>query len=634
MPTDPASALTVPDAPTNVSASPVSAGEIDLTWDAMQGADTYTIVVTLDGGTDYSTVATGVTGTSYPDMTATPGTTQAYGVLAVDATGSSLGGLSNSVLTVPASQSDFAATPISTGEIDLSWTDVTGATSYTIQRKTGAGDFSPITSPALDGTETSFQDTTVSAGTSYTYEIVGTDDTGDSDPTDSSALTIPGTVSSLTSHIISNSEIDLSWAAPGGTVSGYRACARPAACSPSLAQTCLPARSVSNDTGLTSASTYSYKVLAFNTTGPGATTATGTLTTLTDAPTDVTASGTTTSSATIDWTGVTGATGYEIDHNDGQGWTDITTVDSSTFEYVDTGLNSGATYSYRVLGIDAGGASAPSDTADALTLAAGPATVTATPINAGEIDLTWDASNGRDTYIIFRKAGPGCSDRSRRASRRPAIRTPPRPAAPITPIRSSRSTPPATAAAPTAATVTTVPDAPTGFTAGAEFPVRRSTWPGPIPPGATLYEVDRQNLDSTWTPLDSTLGPAVDSYADTGLDAGTHYTYRVIAIDDTGPSLAADPESGLTSPAAPTTVVASPISAGEVDLTWDAMTGADTYSVSVSSDGGLTIPHWSPELLGTSYADTTVSGGTSYLYQIVATIATGDSDPGTSNERP
>ena len=56
--------------------------------------------------------------------------------------------------------------------------------------------------------------------------------------------------------------------------------------------------------------------------------------------------------------------------------------------------------------------------------------------------------------------------------------------------------------------------------------------------GATAYEVDRQNLDGSWQMLSNTIDPSDTSYPDTSLTPGTSYTYRMEAIDATGPSVA------------------------------------------------------------------------------------------------
>jgi len=70
-----------------------------------------------------------------------------------------------------------------------------------------------------------------------------------------------------------------------------------------------------------------------------------------------------------------------------------------------------------------------------------------------------------------------------------------------------------------------------------------------------------------------------------------------------------------------------------IDLTWDAVAGTVTYNVYREADGGC--PQGTPELLvsgltGTSYSDTTVSGGTIYTYVVTATKSADDCESGLS----
>ena len=310
----------------------------------MTGADTYTITVSTDGGSHYSALASGVSDTSYQDTAATAGTSHLFQIVAVDATGASDPGTSNAALTVPAAQSDFAATPVSAGEIDLSWTDVTGATSYTVERKTGAGSFAPITSPALAGTVHALMDTGVSPATSYTYEIFGTDATGNSTATNSSTvLTVPGAVSITTQTVVGTGEIDIAWTADTGTVSGYRVL-RSSNLGMSFTQVGSDlSNSVTslNDTGLSAGTTYIYRVLALNATGHSGNSDSNELTTIPAIPGDFGVNAVSNTEIDLTWTDVTGATAYEVDRRNLDGsWTTLTsTIDPSDTSYADTGLD-------------------------------------------------------------------------------------------------------------------------------------------------------------------------------------------------------------------------------------------------------------------------------------------------------
>ena len=94
------------------------------------------------------------------------------------------------LLTIPAVPGSFTATPINAGEVDLSWSDVAGAASYTIERATNGGQYGPLVSGLASNVAT-YPDTTVSAGTIYQYRIHATNATGDSATTTQAALTVP-----------------------------------------------------------------------------------------------------------------------------------------------------------------------------------------------------------------------------------------------------------------------------------------------------------------------------------------------------------------------------------------------------------------------------------------------------------
>ena len=88
--------------------------------------------------------------------------------------------------TAPPSQpGTLSANPVSGGEVDLSWgasTDNVGVTGYLIERCQGAdcSNFTQIATVA--GTSTTYNDTSVSAGTSYSYRVRATDAAGNLSP--------------------------------------------------------------------------------------------------------------------------------------------------------------------------------------------------------------------------------------------------------------------------------------------------------------------------------------------------------------------------------------------------------------------------------------------------------------------
>jgi fibronectin type 3 domain-containing protein len=89
---------TAPTAPTNLAASPGNA-QVGLSWTASSGATSYNIYRGTSSGNETTTVATGVTGTSYTDTGLNNGTMYYYRITATNSYGTS--GYSNEASATP-----------------------------------------------------------------------------------------------------------------------------------------------------------------------------------------------------------------------------------------------------------------------------------------------------------------------------------------------------------------------------------------------------------------------------------------------------------------------------------------------------------------------------------------------------
>lgn len=79
----------VPAAPTGLTATASSSSQIALSWSASTGATSYTVLRSLNSGSGYSTVASGITATGYNDSSLAAATTYYYVVQAVNSYGTS-----------------------------------------------------------------------------------------------------------------------------------------------------------------------------------------------------------------------------------------------------------------------------------------------------------------------------------------------------------------------------------------------------------------------------------------------------------------------------------------------------------------------------------------------------------------
>ena len=169
-------AITIPAAPGNVSASS-SGGQVSLGWDASVGASGYTILRATSPSGSYTAIATGVTGTSYTDTTAQPGTTYYYAIAATNGSGASANSTQVNALTAPAAPTGLAATP-DNSQVSLLWNASTGAATYNVLRSTTSGSGYATVATGVSGT--SLTDTGLTNGTTYYYVVTATNSGGTS----------------------------------------------------------------------------------------------------------------------------------------------------------------------------------------------------------------------------------------------------------------------------------------------------------------------------------------------------------------------------------------------------------------------------------------------------------------------
>ena len=91
----------------------------------------------------------------------------------------------------PAAPSSLVAYPLYDGAVLLTWTDnATGETGYRVLRRTGANPFAVLSgASALPANTTSYRDTLVNVSTTYDYQVVAYDGTGDSGPSNTATVT-------------------------------------------------------------------------------------------------------------------------------------------------------------------------------------------------------------------------------------------------------------------------------------------------------------------------------------------------------------------------------------------------------------------------------------------------------------
>jgi fibronectin type 3 domain-containing protein len=316
-----------------------------------------------NSGGPYTTVGS-PTNNSFVDTGVTAATTYYYVVEAVGSSGTSAPSAPVSGLTMPTTPTGVTATGVSGSEIDLSWTAVTGATSYSILR-------SPVTGGpyAADGTSStpSFADTGLASNTSYFYVVEAVDASGASGPSfEASATTLLGPPSGLSATATSASQINVSWSqVTGATDYTVQRATAPGGPFTVLGNTGGPTSF--QDIVLSPGTTYYYEVQSVNDAGSSAFSAAVSALTYPAAPSGVTATPVSTTEIDLSWTAVKSATSYKVQRavSSGGPFTTIGTTTSPSF--ASTGLIAGKTYYYLIQAINPSGSSASSSVVSATT---------------------------------------------------------------------------------------------------------------------------------------------------------------------------------------------------------------------------------------------------------------------------
>jgi fibronectin type 3 domain-containing protein len=548
-----------------------------------------------------------------------------------------------------------AATP-GNGTVGLSWSPPaqnggTSVTGYKVYRGLAQGGETLLTTL---GNVTSFNDTTVTNGTTYWYEVAAVNAVGEGNPSNelsATPATIPGAPSlSLAGGAGSGSGVNLSWTPPtsngGAAITAYKLYRGTSAGAETLYKTLGPVTDY-QDVGASDGTTYFYKVSAVNSAGEGprSNERSATPTAPATAPGAPTLAPATpgNSSVTLAWTppasdGGSTITTYKIYRSTSSGGETLLDTVGTVTGYSDTTAVNGTTYFYEVSAVNPVGEGARSNERSATP--SPPATV------PGQPGITRAAPGTNTVTLEWITPGSGGS--------------------PITGFKIYRGT---TANGETLLTTTGVVDSYTDATVASgqayfyevsavnavgegvrsdEHPVTTLpvapaldsavagdtsvalTWSAPTPSGGaplTNYKLYRTPAGGSEALL-ATIDPTVTSYTDQAVVNGTTYTYTVSAVNvgGEGPKSAARSATPATVPHAPsldsatagnTTVTLSwspPVTNGGAAITnYRIYRAAGTGSIALVATVGNV----------TSYTDV-VSNRDVYDYRVTAVNAMGE----------
>jgi hypothetical protein len=195
----------IPSVPTGVTATAQSSSSIQVSWGSVSGATSYKVYYEIGSSSDKNLADT-VTGTSYTHNGLTASTTYYYYIKAVNSAGESGyssyksattssdsggngGNDGGTTVTKPSTPTGVTATP-SSSSITISWTAVTGATSYKVYSPENAGSSSNF--KLLDTvTTTSYTDTYPTAGQTWYYKVSAVNSAGESAQSSAVSAKVP-----------------------------------------------------------------------------------------------------------------------------------------------------------------------------------------------------------------------------------------------------------------------------------------------------------------------------------------------------------------------------------------------------------------------------------------------------------
>ncbi|QKZ13136.1 fibronectin type III domain-containing protein [Spirosoma sp. KUDC1026] len=640
-----------PNAPARLTATAVSSSQINLQWADISDNETGFQIERASSVTGtFSKIAdVGANTTMFSDQNLTASTQYCYRIRTVNAAGTS-GYTDVQCATTPAppvgAPQNLVATAASTTQINLTWTGVTGANSYQLERSPNGNDnWSKITDPA--GSATSYSDPNLTPNTRYYYRIRAVI-SGTAGPYSNvtNALTPdapPAAPARLTATAASFSQITLSWADLSANETGFQLERSTDGTTFSKVADLAANITTYSDQNLSPQTRYYYRIRAVNAAGNSdysnvadATTPVGPPA----APQSLSAVATSTTQINLTWNAVATATNILIERspNGTDGWSQIASVAGNVTTYADQGLNQNTRYYYRIRAVNASGNGPYSTVASAVTPDApptAPARLTATPASFSQINLSWaDLSANESGFQIERSANgtdgwnkiadvaanvttyadQNLSPRTRYYYRIRAVN-----AAGNSSYSNAAdaTTPDAPPAAPTRLTATAVSNSQINlsWTDGSD--------------NETGFELERSPDGTTWTKV-ADLPANATTYQNTGLTPNVWYYYRVRAVNAVGQSAysnIADTSTPDVPPAAPARLTATTTSPTQVTLAWaDLSNNESGFDIERGSSATGTFTKVADvPANATTYTDQNLADNTAYCYRVRAKNAAGNS---------
>jgi hypothetical protein len=655
-------------APRNLSAawSMEDTAKVTISWNAAvlyQGA--HKVRLTMTGDTKRTRtveVGAGLNSLTLTDLDSSK--SYRIDVFGSNAAGTGRVATTDLAAAIPAQPKDLNISVITEDTVRLSWTapTSTGATTYVrIDSKTAGASRVGDEITIADATST-YDVTGLSKSATYSFSVATRNVYGWGAVSSVTALmaVAPSAPRSLVATTTGGSVIDLSWTAPstdgGVAISDYVVEYATGSSAWSVFTDGVATATSARVTGLTSGSSYRFRVSAKNAvnTGVASNIAEATTWSVPAAPSALTATVLSTTSIRLTWTapasnGGNAVRDYRIEYStdNASTWNTYTDEVSTATTATLTSLTPVTTYQFRVFAENGVNAGAVSNivTATTTTTPATPGSLAVQSTTKDSVTLVWFAptetgGSAITDYVIeysIGTSGTWSTFTDGTSTNLTTVVTGLNPGVTylfrvkaVNAVGSSTTT-----ATVTASTPVDVPTAPRTLGATTGNGLVNLTWTAPAGNGGgaiTDYEIDISSNDGlTWTLLADGVNTTA-SYSATGLSAGQTYRFRVRAVNSGGVSANSNEASAvvLDIPTAVQSLTVSATGIGQLSVSWSAPasnggSAITDYVVEGSANGGV---NWVTVNDGVSTTTSAVlsglSNGTTYQVRVRAKNAIGE----------